>query len=381
MGTSNQRRRAEKQRRRNHRREDRDRHAPRTDAAHEGAWRGQASVEYLIQAVAEAVALEKPDADVMIDQLAADARVIGPLNDLIAHHWSGAQARGWSAEIGQHAVRRLGAKHAAWFDTHLVTEARTGIELLALVMTLDPLPGASAAKLDPDDGRMLGRVRALLTKAESTEYAEEAEALTAKAQSLISRHSLQHALEHAARREVPGARHILLDDPYADAKALLVGVIATANRCRAVHLREHGLATVLGFESDLYATEMLFTSLLVQATKAMTASGTAPTRRQPSYRRSFPGGLLDPDRRTSRYGRQRRRWRGRRSSPAAGASRPTQRGRRCRRRSVSSSCPRERTRDQPPRRLHALAGSDVFRRAESVPARKLRWAVAHPVRA
>ena len=45
--------------------------------------------------------------------------------------------------------------------------------------------------------KMMARIRALLAKAEGTEYAAEAEALTAKAQDLMTRHAIDEALLHA----------------------------------------------------------------------------------------------------------------------------------------------------------------------------------------
>ena len=52
-------------------------------------------------------------------------------------------------------------------------------------------PGRPAG---PADERMLSRIRALLAKAESTEFAEEAEALSGRAQELMAKYSIDHAL-------------------------------------------------------------------------------------------------------------------------------------------------------------------------------------------
>ncbi|HET8683001.1 MAG TPA: DUF2786 domain-containing protein, partial [Micromonosporaceae bacterium] len=54
--------------------------------------------------------------------------------------------------------------------------------------------GAAATDGRAADPRQLDRVRALLAKAESTTFAEEAEAYTAKAQELMARHSIDYAL-------------------------------------------------------------------------------------------------------------------------------------------------------------------------------------------
>jgi Protein of unknown function (DUF2786) len=125
------------------------------------------------------------------------------------------------------------------------------------------------------DDRMLGRIRALLAKAESTEFAEEAEALSARAQELMAKYSIDHALlaAQSGEREEPSGRRIPVDGPYEEPKGTLLNVIAVANRCRAVWSKDVGLMTVVGFPADLNAVELLFTSLLVQADTAMLRTG------------------------------------------------------------------------------------------------------------
>ncbi len=118
------------------------------------------------------------------------------------------------------------------------------------------------------ESRPLERIRALLAKAESTEFDEEAEALTAKAQELMTRHSIDAALlaahvEGRRARERPVARRIGVDDPYAQAKAFLLAQIAEAATCRVVWSKSFGFATVFGFEGELTSVELLYTSLLL----------------------------------------------------------------------------------------------------------------------
>ena len=122
---------------------------------------------------------------------------------------------------------------------------------------------------------MLSRIRALLAKAESTEFAQEAEALSGRAQELMAKYSIDHALLAAetGRAETPGGRRIAVDNPYEAPKATLLQIVAEANRCRVVWSRELGLVTVIGFPADLDAVELLFTSLLVQANTAMLRTG------------------------------------------------------------------------------------------------------------
>ncbi|NVI86339.1 DUF2786 domain-containing protein, partial [Actinomadura sp. BRA 177] len=145
------------------------------------------------------------------------------------------------------------------------------------------------------DQRMLGKVRALLAKAESTEFPEEAEALSARAQELMARHSIDHALLAAEAGDTggPAGRRIAVDSPYEAPKAVLLTVVADANRCRAVWHRDLGFSTVLGFPADLTAVEMLYTSLLVQATSAMVHAGPRRDGRGRSRTRSFRHAFLN----------------------------------------------------------------------------------------
>ncbi|WP_241831687.1 DUF2786 domain-containing protein [Parafrankia soli] len=144
------------------------------------------------------------------------------------------------------------------------------------------------------DQGLLDKVRALLAKAESTSFAEEAEALTAKAQQLMARHSIDEALLAAQRTATvePIGRRIGIDNPYEAAKAILLNVIAGANRCHAVWAKHLGSSTVVGYPSDIDAVELLYTSLLVQATTAMTHAGTRQDRHGRSRTRSFRQSFL-----------------------------------------------------------------------------------------
>src|SRR5205823_14651531 len=98
---------------------------------------------------------------------------------------------------------------------------------------------ATAGNLDQ---RMLDRVRALLAKAESTEFPDEAEAYTAKAQELMTRHRIDHALLTVTKRvrDRPVTRRLAVDNPYEAPKSLLLQVVAEANGCRAVWMKRFG---------------------------------------------------------------------------------------------------------------------------------------------
>ncbi|TGZ16492.1 hypothetical protein DV517_14650 [Streptomyces sp. S816] len=176
------------------------------------------------------------------------------------------------------------------------SHATTALELYRLLLrlpSLEPLEEETRRTHDPAASRLLGRIRALLAKAEATGYPEEAEALTAKAQELMARHSVDEALLAAAAPapDAPGACRIGVEPPYEQAKAVLLDAVATANHCRAVWNEPLCFSTVVGFEGDLEAVELLYTSLLVQATHAMTKAEAgqraAGRKRTKTFRQSF----------------------------------------------------------------------------------------------
>lgn len=142
-----------------------------------------------------------------------------------------------------------------------------------------------------DHAKTLTRIRALLAKAESTDFPAEAEAFTAKAQDLMTRYAIDEALlsgQSGHGIDVQGIR-VLIEQPYALQKAGLLDVIGRANRCRAVWSDFGASVSLLGVPTDLAQVEMLFTSTLVQATRAMTRAGEGKhdADRSSSFRRAF----------------------------------------------------------------------------------------------
>lgn len=194
---------------------------------------------------------------------------------------------------------------AQWAAKHMLTTTEaltTVIEALALLLLLPklelirPLPGTPRPQAVPHhvDEKVLGRVRGLLAKAESTSFPEEAETLSAKAQELMTKYALDRVLVDADALvpDLPGARRIWLETPYVDAKALLINVVTNANRSRAIFASAWGFVTIVGDEGDLDAVELLSTSLLVQATRAMIASGNKETRSDEARSRDFRKAFL-----------------------------------------------------------------------------------------
>ncbi|MFC9429150.1 DUF2786 domain-containing protein [Streptomyces sp. NPDC056987] len=206
----------------------------------------------------------------------------------------------WTAQLDELDQESGPAAGGAPHRADRFSYATTVLELYLLLARLPaiepvgPVPGAPL-HLPPAEGepRMLTRIRALLAKAEATGYPEEAEALTAKAQELMARHSIDEALlaDRTHRGDVPGACRIGVDAPYETAKAILLDAVAAANRCRAVWNSAYGFSTVVGFEPDLEAVELLHTSLLVQGTAAMTRAEAAQRaggrKRTKTFRQSF----------------------------------------------------------------------------------------------
>jgi hypothetical protein len=208
----------------------------------------------------------------------------------------------------------LGTWRAALGEFDPTVGVATALETLHVLLHLRalekllPLPGAAPVTTParPDaassgaglggaaDERMLSRIRALLAKAESTEFPEEAEALSARAQELMAKYSIDHALlaAQAGTAEEPGGRRIAVDNPYEGPKATLLNTVAEANRCRAVWSKDVGLVTVVGFPADLDAVELLFTSLLVQADAAMIRAGGKKDEYGRSRTRSFRQSFL-----------------------------------------------------------------------------------------
>ncbi|WP_433048766.1 DUF2786 domain-containing protein [Dactylosporangium sp. CS-033363] len=220
-----------------------------------------------------------------------DERWLAQADELGAAVW-------WSADASY--VSELTARRR--LDRISVVDDLLG--LLVVLRALHPIevlvppPGSAlvpSTKASAVDSRLLDKVRALLAKAESTGYPAEAETYTAKAQELIARHAIDEALlagrDGAGADVVPFARRIGVDHPYENEKASLLDAVAEANRCHTVWSPDYGFATVFGFDADIDAVDLLYTSLLVQAGRAMAKAeppgGKAGRARLKTFRQSF----------------------------------------------------------------------------------------------
>ena len=239
--------------------------------------------------------------------LPADAPLVPLLATRLRRAHRAAVTVGWTAAEVEQAIERRAGESARLMLGVAAGKAlplpishadlTDGLRVLALLRLLPPgLPDGrgSTSHADEEAAKQLARVRALLAKAESTEFTAEAEALCAKAQQLISTHSLTRLLDRAqddgTASSVTTGR-IWLDPPYVLAKATLVHEVARANRCRSVVSEQLALCTVVGDRDDLAFVDLLVTSLLIQGHRAMVAHGSRDTgvgqSRTRAFRKSF----------------------------------------------------------------------------------------------
>jgi hypothetical protein len=344
MGVNNKQRRAAKQRKRGRQR------GPKQSAGGRQDWFGgdpagaaYAWVDLMVTTTVRRISRRKLDkaelehqAEAMVRRAAPQPRLLVEevLGDLLARLADGVVRGGWGpADLAELVRRNAEPRHLPVLAAVLHEEARrhrrygpgwlaaleavapearlrldtnerlaSGLAVAALLASA-PLLDADAVTRTGGPGAgapehpKLAKVRGLLAKAESTDFEDEAEALTAKAQELISRYALKRLLSqsqagHQGRGDEPEIRRIWLDAPYVMAKAALVDEVAGANRCRTAVTERLGFCVVIGARADLDAVELLVTSLLVQADTAMLRHGRRVDRRGASRTRSFRQSFL-----------------------------------------------------------------------------------------
>jgi hypothetical protein len=147
---------------------------------------------------------------------------------------------------------------------------------------------------------MLDKVRKLLAKAEDQACTPaEAEAFNTKAAELIAKYGVDRALlaESDPTSDVVGDRVIDLPAPYAIDKCALLSGVAGALRCQSVRRqswsgeRKSFSMHLFGFASDLDRVELLFTSLLVQASQSLAVQQPPAWENVAAYRRSWLAGF------------------------------------------------------------------------------------------
>lgn len=125
-------------------------------------------------------------------------------------------------------------------------------------------------------GRMLGRIKLLLSKAEHPKTtAVEAEAYTAKAAELMAKYQIDHAMlafTTNARVDQPVDCVVKVAAPYAKEHAMTLMTVAKHCGVKGIWLDSGSYAKgtdvgLVGFADDIELTQMLWTSLRVQATR------------------------------------------------------------------------------------------------------------------
>lgn len=154
-------------------------------------------------------------------------------------------------------------------------------------------PGAT------DADTVLRRIRALLDQAENTPFPSEAETFAAKAAELMARHRVDQAV--LDRHRPTGRAGIVEIDvelgrgQYVRARLALLGAVAEAFDCRLLTSTGPDGRTghVIGQADDTERVALLYTSLLVQATRAADAERTPHGQARVAFRRGFLLGFAE----------------------------------------------------------------------------------------
>jgi hypothetical protein len=147
---------------------------------------------------------------------------------------------------------------------------------------------------------VLRRIRGLLDQAERTPFPAEAEAFAAKAAELMARHRIDEAAL-VRRPDGPEATRVVEIDvelgrgQYVRARLALLGEVADALDCRILTRVgiEGRIAHVIGQAADVDRVALLYTSLLVQATRAGTAEQPPRGHGGVEFRRGFLFGFAE----------------------------------------------------------------------------------------
>ena len=165
-----------------------------------------------------------------------------------------------------------------------------------------------SANTGPEE-KVLERVRALLAKAEGTDYPAEAETYAAKAAELMARHGVEQAMLDArdGGTDPVESREIAVSDPYRMVKAVLLKSVAEGLHCAMFYFEtkirvrgkvirvENPRGIVWGRSGDLERVEFLYTALLLQAQR-MAAQARPPAGSDAgvrAYRRSWLMGFAE----------------------------------------------------------------------------------------
>ena len=184
---------------------------------------------------------------------------------------------------------------------------------------------------------ILAKVRKILALAEDPAATPaEAETYTAKAAALVAEYGIDRALLAQADpdSDIVGDRVVVLDPPYALDKSSLLSTVAIRLRCRCVQRRRYVDGAkqlslhLFGYESDLLRSELLYTSLLLQATSTLARTPVPRGEGAAAFRRSWLAGfttaigrrLIDAEQRAEREAERQARGRSERGAGPTGPS-------------------------------------------------------------
>lgn len=115
---------------------------------------------------------------------------------------------------------------------------------------------------------VIRKVEALLTRANNTDFPEEAKSCQQKAQELMTKYQVEEAsLFGTKREEAIISKRIDVQSPYSIDKISLLGSIGRENFCRV--LRGKNYAVIYGYESDIELSLAMYRMLLTDMIRQM----------------------------------------------------------------------------------------------------------------
>ncbi|ANE04466.1 DUF2786 domain-containing protein [Corynebacterium crudilactis] len=211
----------------------------------------------------------------------------------------------YSCHEDMYALWINGTRPASATFLHIATLEKI-LQTLPLLNALpewQKLPGLNHVELElpeeftPEQSKAHHRITALLKKAESTNFEEEAEALILKAETLRQRYRIESLLIDPYNQDAPVrsakilATRVYLKAPWIRHQFKLLSSVARIHSCEALLITKSGIATVFGEQDDVSHLVELFNSLNRQRDYFMkNSSGAREAQRNgetSSYRRSF----------------------------------------------------------------------------------------------
>lgn len=167
----------------------------------------------------------------------------------------------------------------------------------AMLAELHALDNQDTSPMTPAQAKAHHRITALLKKAESTNFEEEAEALILKAETLRQQYRIESLLINSydqdvqARSSTIRASRVYLEAPWIRHQYKLLNAIARVHSSEALLITKSGICTLFGEQDDVAHIIDLFNSLNRQRAHFMKTSAGARIAQlngeTSSYRRSF----------------------------------------------------------------------------------------------